>query len=130
MREDLGATVVFAQDEVDDAADRVAAIDRGCAVCEHLDMVDRRERNRVQVDAAGSERVRRHTATVEQRDGELVTQSAQSAAREPRGVRATLESLRLVERAEARRRRYSFDELRGGLEIRPLDFVASDDPKR
>ena len=46
---DLHAIEVVAQNNVNDAADRVRAIDRGCAVSEYLDALDRFHRNDVEI---------------------------------------------------------------------------------
>jgi hypothetical protein len=34
------ALVVVLEDDVDDAADRIGAVDRGCAVLQHLDLLN------------------------------------------------------------------------------------------
>ncbi len=49
-RRHFGALEIAAQDDVDHAGDRVGAVDRRGAVGQHLDALDRAERDRVQVD--------------------------------------------------------------------------------
>ena len=46
---DLHAIEVVAQNNVNDATDRVRAIDRGCAVSEDFDALDRFHRNDVEI---------------------------------------------------------------------------------
>ena len=53
-------------DEVDHAADGIGAVDRRCAVAQHLDPVDRREGNRIQVDRPPLQTVRGDAAPVQQ----------------------------------------------------------------
>jgi hypothetical protein len=67
LRAEGGAGVVALQDEVDDAADGVRAIDGGGAVHVDLDALDGAERNGVEVDEAVLDARRaRHAATVDQ----------------------------------------------------------------
>src|SRR5690606_12977876 len=60
------ALELAAGDEVDHAADGVGAVDGGRAVAQHLDAVDRGERNRVQVHHLAGKAVRGDAAPVEQ----------------------------------------------------------------
>ncbi len=49
VQRQLGALIILAQDEVDDARDRVGAVDRRCTVGQHFDAFDRSGGNRVDV---------------------------------------------------------------------------------
>ena len=40
---------LVAQDDVDDACDRVCAVDRGCTVGQDLDAIDHRARDQVEI---------------------------------------------------------------------------------
>src|SRR5881396_464713 len=79
---DLSAAVVLAQDEVDDAAYGVAAVDRGSAVLQHLDALDRRRRNQIDVDggAVGDGAAAGDALAVDQHQGSLRAQAAQRDA--------------------------------------------------
>src|SRR5207237_9648382 len=46
----LAATIVVTDDKVDDAADRVTAVHSGCAVLQHVDLLEGCERDAVHVD--------------------------------------------------------------------------------
>src|SRR4029079_12705999 len=50
LRVRLGAVILLAHDEIDDARNGVATVDRGRAILEHLDAVDRGQRYEVQID--------------------------------------------------------------------------------
>src|SRR5262249_2121814 len=61
----LGAVVLLAGDDVDDAGDRVRAVDRRAAVLQHLDALDGGRRDRVEIDAGrGAEAARHHALAV------------------------------------------------------------------
>jgi len=129
---DIEAPVVFAQDEIDDAADGVAAVDRRRPVLEHLDPIDRREGNRIEILTARREGMVSYAAAVDQHDGELKAESPQRPAREAEAIAATAaaETLRHIERAIARRCGDAVDQLGSGLEVRALDLVTRDDLDR
>jgi hypothetical protein len=64
-------------DEVDHAADRVGAVDRRSAVLQHFDALDRRHRDRIQVDRRALHAVGRHAAAVQQDQGRVGALAAQ-----------------------------------------------------
>src|SRR5439155_3234888 len=75
---DFGAVEPLAEDDVDDARDRVRAVDRRGAVLQHLDALDGRGRNRRQVGGGvGAGAARNHAAAVDQHQGPLRTEAAQ-----------------------------------------------------
>ena len=77
----LQALVVLAQDEVDHAADGVGAVDGRGAVLQHFDPLDRRHRDRVQVDRRTLHAVGRDAAAIEQDQGGVGALAAQVGAR-------------------------------------------------
>ena len=85
VRGRLDALHVRARDEVDDAADRIGAVHRGCAVLQNLDALDRRERNRVEVHARAVEGVVRDPAPVEQHERACVARGRAATRRRSRG---------------------------------------------
>ncbi len=73
---ELGALVVLAHDEVDDAADGVGTVHRGRAVLQHFDSLDHGRRNRVDVRCALG-RILHHAVPVDQDQGALDAEAAQ-----------------------------------------------------
>jgi hypothetical protein len=71
----LAAVVVMARDDVDDAGDRIGTVDRRCAVEQHLDAVDHRDRNRTQVDRAAD--IGDEALAIEQHQGAVGAKAAQ-----------------------------------------------------
>ena len=78
---DLCALVVALGDEVDHAADRVGAVDRRCAVAQHLDALDRGERDGVEVDRAALQAMGGDAAPVEQHQRGVGALAAEVGAR-------------------------------------------------
>ena len=74
---DLRALEVAPGDEVDHAADGVGAVDRRCTIAQHFDAFDRGERDRIQVDCAALEAMRRHAAPVQQHQRRVGALAAQ-----------------------------------------------------
>src|SRR5205807_412072 len=62
----LASGVILAQNEVDDAADRIAAVDGGGSVLEHFDTLDCRGGNVIDVDrgAVGESAARAHALAI------------------------------------------------------------------
>ena len=60
---------VFFRDEVDDAADRIGAIDGGRTVFQHFDTLDREQRDLVDIHHAAVQTVRGNPAAVQQDEG-------------------------------------------------------------
>ena len=90
-----GALVVLLQDQVEHARDRIRAVDRGGAVLEVFDALDRRGRDAVEVEhglrrAAGAvgQRVGDGAATVDQRQHAVGAEAARIDGRCPRDERA------------------------------------------
>src|SRR5258708_7552590 len=83
----LSPLVVLAQDEVDDAADRIAAVDGGRAVLQHLDALDGCDRAVIDVDggAVGEGSARAHAPAVDQHQGPLGAQAPQRNAGDATG---------------------------------------------
>ena len=90
-----GALVVLLQDQVEHARDRIRAVDRGGAVLEVFDALDRRGRDAVEVEhglrrAAGAigQRVGDGAAAVDQRQHAVRSKAARIDGRGPRDERA------------------------------------------
>jgi hypothetical protein len=127
LRVSLGPLEILSQDKVDDAGDRIAAVDRGGAVFQNLDALDRGQGNGVEVAAKGREGVVGDAATVEQNERRLIAQPAQRCTGESGFPAVVLgQPLRLAERAVAHRRRNGVDELGSRLDVRSL-ISRSDD---
>ena len=79
-----GADEILLEDDVDDAGDRVGAVDRRGAILQHFDPLDHFKRNLVQVDKAAlrvvGEHRRRDAATVEKNEGGVRAQAAERDA--------------------------------------------------
>jgi hypothetical protein len=72
---ELEASIGTPCDDVDDAADGIRAILRGCAARQHLDALDERHRQRVEIDrGVGAQSAARQATAVEQDDGRQVVQ--------------------------------------------------------
>ncbi|MCY1172609.1 hypothetical protein D9M73_127470 [compost metagenome] len=71
------AAIILLGDEVDDAADRVGAVDCRCAVLQHFDAVERGKRDLIDVDGRAGRSLRRDPAPVEQDQGRRRALSAQ-----------------------------------------------------
>jgi hypothetical protein len=82
------APVVAPQDDVDDAGDRIRAVDRRAAVLEDLDPIDRIERDQVEVGehllAVVGQAVRRDPPAVQQDERRCGAEAAQRDARSAR----------------------------------------------
>src|SRR5205823_11668377 len=78
----LSPLVILAQDEVDDAADRIAAVDGGRAVLQDLDAFDGCDGDVVDVDgdAVGEGPARAHAPAVDQYQSPLGTEATQGNA--------------------------------------------------
>src|SRR3546814_10412265 len=74
------ALVVLAQKNIGDASDRVGAIKCGGAVCDDLDSIQRRERNRRNIDALYGT-VIRNAVPVDERKRRVGPQSTQAIGR-------------------------------------------------
>ena len=77
VKVDLNAFVVLASDDVDNATDRVGAVDRGSAIQDHLDALHHRQGNLGDVGHAAEESVVAGAFPVNQDEGRLAPQSAQ-----------------------------------------------------
>src|SRR5690606_11254549 len=79
---DFTAFEVITQDDVDHAADRVGTVDRGRAIGQDFDALDRGERNDVQVlDLTVHDRGTRQATAIQQDKGVVRTQTAQVQGR-------------------------------------------------
>ena len=77
----LDAFIVVAQFNVHDTSDRIGAVCRGSAVLQNFDALNRRLRNRAQVEkglrAVITDRVRSETPAIDQHQGRLGTETAE-----------------------------------------------------
>ena len=81
---DFRALIVLAQDEVDDAADGVGAVDSGRAILQHFDAFDRRSRDSRQIDAlAAGKCIGRETPSVHQYQSALAAEAAERRGSKP-----------------------------------------------
>ncbi len=121
------AAIVPAQDEVDHAADGVGAVDGRGAVAQHFDAVDRRQRDRVQVDRLAVEGVVGEPPAIEQHQRRSRTQPAQVGGGQARLV-AAADGLRGVDGIDVRR--HALEQLLDGGHAAPFDLLAGDDLHR
>ena len=105
---DFGADIALLQLDVDHAGDGIGAVQRRSAVLEHLDGVDRIERNGAHVDEAAltivAQRIGHHALAVDQRERVAHRQAAQRDAGGAGGeclAEALVESSRTVGREVA-----------------------------
>ena len=121
------ALVVLAHDEVDHAAHRVGAVDRRGAVLEHLDALDRRQRQHVQVDrgeAVGVVRTgHRQAVAVQQDQRRHAAQGGRAGA-----VAEVVAAAEIAAVAAHRRQVAQHVEYRGGA--RALDVLLADQGHR
>src|SRR5688572_6869018 len=127
----FAADVVLAQDEVDHAGDRIGAVDRGGAFLQHLDALDRRDRDVVDVDgrAVGQSPAGSDALAVDQDQGALRAQAAQRYAGNAASARAGRRRLHAVAVALQR----DVQALQELLDVRgagSFDFFARDDLDR
>ena len=122
---DDAAFEVLAQDEVDHAADRVGAVDRGGTVGQHFDALDRQHRDRVQVGSFANVWCLGHATAIHQHQGTARTQAAQVGFREALRAAAALRA----EVAEGRKRQRT-NELGDGDRARGFELLTVDDRDR
>ncbi len=91
----LGTREILARDEVDDTCDGVGAVDRGGAILQYLDSVDRGQRDNAEVDGSAQERIVRQPPPVQQDQRVEVTDAAKVRARQP-GVQRVADRQRVV----------------------------------
>ncbi len=127
-RPELPTPVVPACDEVDDPRNRVGAIDRGRAVLQYLDALDRCQRNAVDVDghriAGLADAVWSDAAAVQQHQRALRPETAQRYRGDPPGRRARRRRVR--QRPVARRRTDRLQQLLDVDDARLADLLARD----
>ena len=119
----LATAVVCPRDEIDDAADRVRAVDGGRAVEQNLDALDGRQRDRVQIHASAVERVIGYATPVQQYERVAPAEAAQRRSRETRLARV---SQRLSRAVAAHVAADPVHEVRSGCHTGPFDFVSRD----
>ena len=123
------AAKIPAHHDVDDAGDRVAAVDRRGAVLQDLDPLDGGQRDRVQVDAdlLGAEGVVGQAAAVQQDQRRRRAEAAQRCAREA-GLGVVADVERIGPGIDTGR--HPGDQLLRRLHAAALDLLAADDLHR
>ena len=94
VQRDLAAIEVATRDDVDHAGDRIGTVQRGCAVLQHLDPFDQRERNGIEIHRgadAGGGRLVDPTHAIDQHQHALRPEVAQVHLR---GARADAVAVR------------------------------------
>ena len=118
----LDAVVVLPQNEVDDARDRITAVDTGGAVTQDFNPIHRRQGYRVDVNGRSVRRKVGEPPTIDQHEGALRAQTAQGHGREAVGGNAR--AFAGVVRTHEARRRERVEQLLGVHCARTLDVSA------